>query len=221
MSWQRPRLAACLTSSDAGLTPHPEDRSRRRARLGSRTTLATLRTPLNVTGGLTPAARRSEPPPRRHEAGAIEVRTPVHRAPKGPPRTVTPADTRRDSRRTNGLPTKGSAGVATDHDPLPPLDGDHISRRREAVALRDADERLATTLRPGAARCFEPLRPRPPEGESGRQGPHRPCTRSSLRDPHAVCPPELHGGVATSMPSTLPARPPRHPSSSPRPTPAA
>lgn len=51
------------------------------------------------------------------------------RAPKSPDRNATPADTRRDSRRTCAVPTVRGVDVATDSDPTSPLDGDHVRKK--------------------------------------------------------------------------------------------
>jgi hypothetical protein len=121
------------------------------------------------------------------------------RAPKSPDRNATPANTRRDSRRTCAVPTVRGVDVAIDSDPSSPLDGDHVRRSMQSRNPARRREACCGDARSIAARCSELIRPAPPEGGSRSDKPAPTAgARSSLRNPLAAHPAEMLGDVATS-----------------------
>lgn len=164
-------------------TLHRKRWPRLQTRSGSRTTLTVLRKPLFATVCPPFACRRSDPYRAGTSAGPEETRATDHRAPKGPPRTAPPTNTRRNSRRTISLPTKEGRSMSP-----PTVTRIHrwmeitFEEARSSRSLRDADKRPATTLRSGVVRCSG-LSHRPVRGRRDKERPAPTVRPTPLRDP--------------------------------------
>lgn len=158
-------------------TLHRKRWPRLQTRSGSRTTLTVLRKPLFATVCPPFACRRSDPYRAGTSAGPEETRATDHRAPKGPPRTAPPTNTRRNSRRTISLPTKEGRSMS-------PSTVTRIHRWMRSHSKKLEAEEVCATPTSALRRRFDPAwfgargSPiAPSEDGETRKDPHRPYAR--------------------------------------------